>query len=179
MNRKLLLLGIFACLVFLSVGCTKTQENAGGNTEEETPQVIYEKLETVPSELKTAVADIEKMKGFSVVDSNDNEKYVFIGLGEKPTDGYDVDVKSVKEANDKVTIEIDEIKPAADAKVTTAKTYPYVIVKVNTALDAFEVITTSGEQFKDVADETSETTDNNTTGNTTNKTNKTTEDTTE
>ncbi|HBY20318.1 MAG: hypothetical protein A2Y24_06385 [Clostridiales bacterium GWE2_32_10] len=175
MNRKLLLLGVFACLVFLAVGCTKEQQNAGGTTGE-TTQVIYEKLETVPSELKTAVVDIEKMKGFSVIESNDNEKYIFIGLGEKPTDGYDVDVKSVKEANDKVTIEIDEIKPAADAKVTTAKTYPYVIVKVNTALDAFEVITTSGEQFKDVADETSETTDNNTTGNTTNTT---TEDTTE
>ncbi|HCC07939.1 MAG TPA: hypothetical protein DEP72_07290 [Clostridiales bacterium] len=176
MNKKILLLGILTGLVFLTVACTKaTEDQTGQDDGGETTQVIFEKLETVPTELKSSIVDVQKMKGYGVIKSDGEEKNIFIGLGEKPTDGYSVDVKSVLESDDKVVIEIDEIKPAADAKVTTGKTYPYIILKVSTTMDTFEVIDTKGEKFKDVIDETSGTTED-----TTEETNeKTTEKTTE
>ncbi|HAN10670.1 MAG TPA: hypothetical protein DCP90_08685 [Clostridiales bacterium] len=159
MNKKILILGILAGLVVMVVACTKATEDQTGQTDGETTQVIFEKLETVPSELKSSITDVQKMKGYGVIKSDGDEKNIFIGLGEKPTDGYNVDVKSVLESGDKVVIEIDEIKPAADAKVTTGKTYPYIILKVNTTMETFEVIDTKGEKFTDVIEDTTEKTE--------------------
>jgi hypothetical protein len=56
------------------------------------------------------------------------EMVIAVFMGEKPTGGYGIEVTSVYEYRDKITVNVKEKEPGPDEIVTQALTYPYHIV---------------------------------------------------
>ncbi len=159
MTKKILLIGAFAATVaLLFVACNNDMEKEqkkGEDSSDGEAKTIYEKIEDVPAELKADVEKIQQKKGYSIIKSADNKNYVFIGLGEKPTAGYGVDVKAIKETEDMVVIEVDEIKPAAGQATAQVISYPFVLLRLDTDMEEYEVINSAGEKFVEIKQEES------------------------
>ena len=70
--------------------------------------------------------------GFSIptIDFS-KETVIAVFIGEKTSGGYAVSIGSVKEVNEKVMVQIKEIKPGPKDMVTMAITQPFCFVKIN------------------------------------------------
>lgn len=86
-----------------------------------------------PEEVKAMVA-ANKQAGSTHVVKIDDTQYLFIGLGERPTGGYSIKILHVEDVEGKISVVYQEIKPGKDAMVTTALTYPYVVIKIDSPL---------------------------------------------
>lgn len=64
----------------------------------------------------------------------DGVTYVVIHLGERKTGGYGVEVIDVRYEKGKAIVSYKERKPAPDAMVTQALTYPKVAIKIKTSV---------------------------------------------
>ncbi|MCK8824056.1 protease complex subunit PrcB family protein [Fuchsiella alkaliacetigena] len=155
MKKQWLFLAL--CLVLftsiLVVGYAKEDISIAAKDEVE---LEFEVIEKLPEDLKKAIGFVGELRGFGVIRSTDNESIIYIGVGEKPTGGYGIEVESVKEVDGLTKIKVVETSPAADQLVTQAITYPRVVIKVKDITDDIQVINEQGEVFEDINDETKE-----------------------
>lgn len=104
--------------------------------------------------LASTVENIQKQRGYSVIQEESDSAIVYIGLGEKPTGGYGISIYSVVNLiSNKTEIIIKEEVPQEDEFVTQAITYPYILVKVDTPNTDIEVETLDGEIFMSLNNE--------------------------
>lgn len=61
----------------------------------------------------------------------DQSTFIVLSAGEKPTGGYGITVIDVKEKVQEVEVYVKKTKPAPNAFVTMAITYPICIVQIN------------------------------------------------
>lgn len=61
------------------------------------------------------------------------ETIVAVFMGEKTSGGYAVSIESVREENEKIIVQIKEIKPGPKDMVTMVITQPFCFVKINSA----------------------------------------------
>jgi len=93
--------------------------------------------------------DLLSKSGGKFYFSDGNHLILFIGLGERKTAGYGIEVMSIKTHNDGATYDvvIKEIKPAAGDIVAQAITYPYVLVDLGD-VSAPKEVTVQDEEGK-------------------------------
>lgn len=74
--------------------------------------------------------------------------YIIITMGEKPTGGFSIDFKNVKEKEIQVSLDIYFNSPAKDAFVTQQITYPVLVLKRNTFKEVkIRITTDKGKTF--------------------------------
>lgn len=61
----------------------------------------------------------------------DGETYILLTLGEKPSAGYVITVKDIREYFNGLTVYVETIEPDKGTLVTGAITYPYALVKLS------------------------------------------------
>lgn len=125
----------------------------GFTTNQLKPYILSDK--EVQAVLGNYSDEIEKLKsktGYYVFDKekygiNDSNVYVMISLGQRNTTGYGLQVNSVEDIEGISKITIHEIKPAPDAMVGEAITYPYMILRFAQGTPNVKVVTDSGEEL--------------------------------
>lgn len=104
-----------------------------------------------PQDIETSLNKIKDTRGYSVIKETSDSYFIYIGLGEKSTGGYGIDVKYVTNMVDNNTrITIEKNLPSKDSSVTQAITYPHIVLKVDKVNDSFEVESLDGENFKKI-----------------------------
>jgi hypothetical protein len=119
-------------------------------------QLNFVVLEDLPADIEEAVGYVGKLRGFGVLKREGEESYIYIGSGERSTGGYDIAVEDVRRIDDLTRIKVNETSPDPDDPVTTALTYPKVVIKVDNATMNVEVINDEGDRFENINDERSE-----------------------
>ena len=83
----------------------------------------------VPKELLDVIRE-KKEEPFKLTYLADNALYLVQGYGEQPSGGYSIAVEDLFQAEEGICLKSSLIGPAADEKVTTAVTYPYIVIKL-------------------------------------------------
>ncbi|MDD2401324.1 MAG: protease complex subunit PrcB family protein [Clostridia bacterium] len=76
----------------------------------------------------------KKEKKVVVIKGEKESQYVYIGLGERRTGGYDIEIKKVENVDDKIFVIYKEIKPESGSMVIQVITYPYNIIRIDSSL---------------------------------------------
>ncbi|MBB6175662.1 hypothetical protein HNQ82_000472 [Anoxybacillus tengchongensis] len=121
---------VFSILFLSACGVSKADERY-----KEGETIAYEVVtgEQLPPHVK-ALYD-KQHKQFKVYTvQQDDMTYAIIHLGERKTGGYGVEVTEVRYKKGKAIVYYKEQKPAPDAIVTQALTYPKVAIKIKTAI---------------------------------------------
>lgn len=85
--------------------------------------------ESIPEELKAMIAEKEK-EVFKLTYADQGALYIAKGYGEQPTSGYSIKVKDCYETKNAIYVHTNLIGPAKDEKIVDAKTYPYIVIKM-------------------------------------------------
>ncbi|MBB5355281.1 hypothetical protein HNR43_001253 [Anoxybacillus mongoliensis] len=121
---------VFSMLLLFACGVSKVDERY---EEEET--IAYEVVtgEQLPPHVK-ALYDKQHKQFQTYTVQQDDMTYAIIHLGERKTGGYGVEVTEVRYKKGKAIVYYKEQKPAPDAIVTQALTYPKVAIKIKTTI---------------------------------------------
>ena len=124
-GRLLLFFAIFALAIF-AAACGKGKEEY-----EKTGEVDFTVVEEadVPKELLEVIKE-KKDEACKLTYLAEDGLYPVRGYGEQPSGGYSIAVEELFQAKEGVCLKTKLIGPAADEKVTTAVTYPYIVVKL-------------------------------------------------
>lgn len=121
------LLLFFAVLpLCMTVGCGKEKE-AYTKTGDVDFTVVEEA--DVPTELTDIIKE-KKSEPFKLTYLAEDALYLAQGYGEQPSGGYSIAVDDLYMAKEGICVKTTLIGPAADEKVTTAVTYPYIVIKL-------------------------------------------------
>ncbi len=83
----------------------------------------------VPKELLDIIKE-KKSEHFKLTYLAEDALYLAQGYGEQPSGGYSIAVEELFQAKEGICMKTTLIGPAADEKVTTAVTYPYIVIKL-------------------------------------------------
>ena len=83
----------------------------------------------LPEELKNAIEE-KKKEPFRLTYLAEDALYLAQGYGEQPSGGYSIAVEGLFQAKEGLCFKTQLIGPAAEEKVTTAVTHPYIVVKL-------------------------------------------------
>ncbi|MBS4534094.1 protease complex subunit PrcB family protein [Clostridium sp. D2Q-14] len=139
---------IILAISIIFLGCSSSTKEVSGVNK--LKGIEYEIVENVPRNIENSIEDIKENQGYKVIESKENGKYIYIGLGEKNTGGYDIVIEKVEKDDNITKITIMEYKPKTDDMVTQAITYPYKIIKIEDIEDVkdIKVVTIKGKEFK-------------------------------
>ncbi|UMY65052.1 MULTISPECIES: protease complex subunit PrcB family protein [unclassified Flavobacterium] len=90
---------------------------------------FYETI-TEPREFTMILTDPE-LKGKVKANDIQTSNFVLLNMGEKPSAGYAIGVKSVEETDRAVIITVEKKEPAPDAVVAQVITAPYALIRIN------------------------------------------------
>ena len=127
-NTKIGRLLLFFALLPLCmiVGCGKEKEEYTKTGEAEFTVVEEADL---PKELLDVIKE-KKSEPFKLTYKAEDALYLAKGYGEQPSGGYSIAVEELFTAKEGLCFKTTLIGPAADEKVTTAVTYPYIVIKL-------------------------------------------------
>ena len=121
------LLLFFALLTLCTLmGCSKEKEEY--TKIGEVDFTVVEEAD-VPKELLSAIKE-KKAEPFKLTYLAEDALYLAQGYGEQPSGGYSIAVEELFQAEEGICLKTILIGPAADEKVTTAVTYPYIVLKL-------------------------------------------------
>jgi|GEM_PF-549873 len=101
---------------------------------------------SLPENITDSISGLRAYRGFSYFKAGDGY-IVFIGMGQKPTGGYGVEVKIVEDIEGLIRITVEEQIPREGDIVTQVLTYPYALLKIDVSADNFEAVTTADEKL--------------------------------
>ena len=121
------LLLFFALLpLCMTAGCGREKEEYTKTGDVEFTVVEEADL---PKELADAITG-KKVEPFKLTYLAEDALYLAQGYGKQPSGGYSVAVEELFQAEEGICFKSKLIGPAADEKVTTAVTYPYIVIKL-------------------------------------------------
>lgn len=108
-------------------------KNAEDTVAEETSVSFAEMLyNNLPEEIQDEVDDLKADENYRAYEYGDYI-YLLAAMGEKKTDGYDIDIEKITKTkdDDKYTIKasVDTDKPSSGSMTTQVITYPYTVVR--------------------------------------------------
>ncbi len=140
---------------------SNNKDNSSETSHQSEKMNLYRPLDETdyPDDIRDALGYIGDLRGFGIIKEDDEGIYLFIGLGEKSTGGYDIELKKVtKDDGGNMVFTIEEITPKKDDMVIQVITYPNMVIKIEEKLepDNISVVTTDGEVLKDINEESEE-----------------------
>lgn len=149
-----LVLGLSMSIVGCDTDGTDEPNNSGNQQENieqgEEQEVKYEFVGDIPDNLIESINNIKNSKGYKVLEEDDDGTIVYIGVGEKPTGGYNIEVEKIDKKNDTINIEVKEISPGQEDMVTQILTYPSVVLKIKDEFENIKVTNSQGESFEKI-----------------------------
>lgn len=111
-------------------------------------QMVYEPIDVsaLPGNVQNQVDALKQHRGYYVIET-DEGPLLFIGLGLKPSGGFDILPVSTVEDGNQWVIEVFEREPAEDEMVTQALTYPFILMPLTSELSAYQIINQEGIAF--------------------------------
>ncbi len=124
--KNLLLILLNIILLSSLAGCSVEKVST-----EKTRDIDFTVLEeeNIPEELETMIEE-KRTEVFQMTYADKGALYIAKGYGEQPTSGYSIEVVECYETNNAVYIHTNLIGPAKDEKIVEAKTYPYIVIKL-------------------------------------------------
>ena len=83
----------------------------------------------IPEELMTMIEE-KGTSPFKLTYADQGELYIAEGYGEQSTSGYSIEVKECFETKNAIYVHTNLIGPSKEEKIVEAKTYPYVVIKL-------------------------------------------------
>lgn len=127
--------GLFLMLPLLLIGCgtDEPQTENESSLHETGTEIAFEhvELEEAPQSVRSAVEFKSRKESTFVLPGEDDEIYIVVTRGEKPTGGFTVDILHVIEQEDAIVTLYKFKDPADDELVTQAITYPFDLVKID------------------------------------------------
>ena len=106
--------------------------------------------DSIPGDLETLIEGNKGNRGY-IAKEIDGVWYVVVLMGEQLTGGYSIEVNSVEDNEGKTIISVNESKPADDAIVMMALTYPYQVIRINDGIAPnFTVVDQDGEEYPEI-----------------------------
>lgn len=99
-------------------------------------QIPYQSIAytELPEEMQ-ALVDTAKFNSIAqVIKGEDDAQYALICLGQRNTGGYDIEIASVEEVDGEVLVIYQEKRPVPGQMVIQVLTYPWQVIKVDSAL---------------------------------------------
>lgn len=87
------------------------------------------KKEDIPEELINMIREKETTP-FKMTYADKGALYIAQGYGEQPTSGYSIKVKECYETKNAIYLHTNLIGPSKEEKIVEAKTYPYIVIKM-------------------------------------------------
>ncbi|MFC4076921.1 protease complex subunit PrcB family protein [Salinithrix halophila] len=84
----------------------------------------------LPETVKAKAGEVKRSKGTETSISQKDRTYLIIGLGERPTGGYRVDVENIIKRGEEIHVYAKEIAPTPGTMVTQAITHPVQVVSI-------------------------------------------------
>lgn len=143
MIKKLIYVILSFVIIFSVTGCDEMNKPKTVN------EIEYEVIDsnTLEQSIQFEIEEIKYQKGYTYWEIEDGSYKIFIGLGEKPTGGYGIQVKSIQDNGRITVIQVEKTEPDPNDMVTQALTYPYVVIKVNNITNNFIVIDQNDEEY--------------------------------
>ncbi|MCS1350175.1 protease complex subunit PrcB family protein [Mechercharimyces sp. CAU 1602] len=112
-----------------STGTQSSQEAESGG---ENGTMVYEKVtaKQLPDTVKAKVNEIKEEGGGHSISENE-QTYLILGLGQRNTGGYQIEVTKVERKEDTVHVYAQEVTPPEGAMVTQAITYPTTVISLD------------------------------------------------
>ena len=123
-GRLLLFFALLPLCMAAGCGTEKEEYTKTGDVE----FTVVEEAD-VPKELLDVIKE-KKSEPFKLTYLAEDALYLAQGYGEQPSGGYSIAVEELFQAKEGVCLKTTLIGPAADEKVTTAVTYPYIVIKL-------------------------------------------------
>ncbi len=123
-GRLLLFFALLPLCMAVGCGTEKEEYTKTGDVE----FTVVEEAD-VPKELLDAING-KKAEPFKLTYLAEDALYLGQGYGEQPSGGYSIAVEELFQAKEGICLKTKLIGPAADEKVTTAVTYPYIVIKL-------------------------------------------------
>ena len=123
-GRLLLFFALLPLCMAAGCGTEKEEYTKTGDVE----FTVVEEAD-VPAELLNVIKE-KKSEPFKLTYTAEDALYLAQGYGEQPSGGYSIAVEELFQAKEGVCLKTTLIGPAADEKVTTAVTYPYIVIKL-------------------------------------------------
>jgi PrcB C-terminal len=116
-------------------------------------EVVYVEKDKAEELLGSKYTSINKLKGYKLINAN-NETYLYIGLGEKSTGGYDLQVVGLEDNEGILNVQVKVIQPGPEDIVTQVITYPHKVLKINFMPREVNIKSiNTGETFQEVIPE--------------------------
>lgn len=124
--KKIILIILVLCLLCSVFGCSV--EKISTDKIRDIDFTVLEE-EDIPEELNQIIEE-KRTKTFQVTYADKGELYIAKGYGEQATSGYSIEVVECYETENAVYVHTNLIGPAKDEKIVEAKTYPYIVIKM-------------------------------------------------
>ncbi|MTI80897.1 MAG: protease complex subunit PrcB family protein [Firmicutes bacterium] len=118
--------------------------------EEEGELLGVNVLKNLSGDLEEAISLVHNHRGYGIIKEQGDEAIIYVGSGEKPTGGYNIEVTSVKDVAGTTVITVKETSPSKDKMLIQMISYPYTVIKVSNITDDIKVINTNGELFENI-----------------------------
>ena len=123
-GRLLLFFALLSLCLTAGCGTEKEEYTKTGDVD----FTVVEEAD-VPKELLDVIKE-KKSEPFKLTYLAEDALYLAKGYGEQPSGGYSIAVEELFQAKEGICLKTTLIGPAADEKVTTAVTYPYIVIKL-------------------------------------------------
>ena len=118
----------------------------------------YEVIEGVgelPRDIQSVIPLLKEQRGYYVFSSpeydTDENIYIVVFAGEKPTGGYDLKIESLQMENDTLQVVVEETEPESSDHVIQVLTYPMSIAVVSQEFDRYQVVNTANDSIKPIS----------------------------
>ena len=123
-GRLLLFFALLPLCMAAGCGTEKEEYTKTGDVE----FTVVEEAD-LPKELADAIKE-KKTEPFKLTYLAEDALYLAQGYGQQPSGGYSIAVGELFQAEEGICLKTTLIGPAADEKVTTAVTCPYIVIKL-------------------------------------------------
>lgn len=123
-GRLLLFFAVIPLCIFGGCGKEKEEYTKTGEVD----FTVVEEAD-VPAELLDIIHE-KKSESFQLTYLAEDALYLAKGYGQQPSGGYSIAVEELFMAKEGICFKTTLIGPAADEKVTTTVTYPFIVVKL-------------------------------------------------
>lgn len=130
------LLRILPSLFLLfAFGCTSPDSSSGGTAMK---SLLFKQVESsqIPQEVRR---ELESWTSPQATAKLVSDRYIIVGIGERPTGGYEVRVTKVSQQGTRLHIHAEEIPPPKEMLVTQVITYPHAVIQLSENVSASQI----------------------------------------
>ncbi len=110
---------------------TETNATTGPKVDDLDTPIDYDTvfIEELPMAIQLQIDALILQRGYYKWTADDAANYLLIASGEKPTDGYGLEMVSFADSEGVYKVLVSETKPSKDAVVPQVITYPYIVIR--------------------------------------------------